>query len=116
MVTGKAFTFAGNVLNSGGLISNLPETACVEVPVIADADGLRPQSVAPLPEPCAALNRTNINPQLLTIRAAISRKREDVYQAALLDPHTSSELSPDEIIALCQALFAAHRDWLPHYS
>ncbi len=115
-VTGRPFTFAGNVLNTGGLVPNLPENACVEIPVTADADGLHPHRVDPLPEPCAALDRTNINPQLLTIRAAASRKREHVYQAALLDPHTSSELSPDEIIALCDELFAAHRDWLPEYT
>jgi alpha-galactosidase len=113
--TGDPFTFAGNVLNTGGLITNLPEKACVEVPVIADARGLSPQSMGALPEQCAALNRTNINSQLLTIEAAVTRKREHLYQAAMLDPHTSSELSLDEIVSLCDDLIEAHGDWLPEY-
>jgi alpha-galactosidase len=113
--TGEPFAFAGNVLNTGGLITNLPEKACVEVPVIADARGLTPQAMGALPEQCAALNRTNINTQLLTIEAAVTRKREHIYQAAMLDPHTSSELSLDEIVSLCDDLIEAHGDWLPEY-
>ena len=61
------------------------------------------------------MNRTNINVQLLTIEAAVTKKKEAIYQAALLDPHTSSELSPDEIISLCDDLIAAHEGWLPAY-
>ncbi|MCP5535756.1 MAG: alpha-glucosidase/alpha-galactosidase [Akkermansiaceae bacterium] len=113
--TGVPFTFAGNVLNTGGLITNLPENACVEVPVVADARGLTPQAVGALPEQCAALNRTNINSQLLTIEAAATRKREHIYQAAMLDPHTGSELSLDEMVSLCDDLIEAHSEWLPGY-
>jgi alpha-galactosidase len=115
-LTGNPFTFAGNVLNTGNLITNLPENSCVEIPVTAGAGGLHPQAMGPLPEQCAALNRTNINTQLLTIEAAATRKRDAVYQAAMLDPHTSSELSPDHIIALCDDMLEAHRDWLPDYA
>ncbi len=71
--------------------------------------------VGDLPEQLAALNRTNINTQLLTIEAAITKKREHIYHAALLDPHTSAELSMDEIVSLCNELIEAHGDYLPVY-
>ncbi len=85
------------------------------LPVIADARGLTPQTMGELPEQCAALNRTNINTQLLTIEAAVTRKREHIYQAAMLDPHTGSELSLDEIVSLCDDLIEAHGEWLPEF-
>jgi alpha-galactosidase len=114
IVTGVPYRIGGNVLNTG-LITNLPHNACVEVPCLVDHMGIHPTVVGDLPEICAAMNRTNVNVQLLTIEAARTRKREDVYKAALLDPHTSSELTIDETVALCDALFDAHGDWLPPY-
>jgi alpha-galactosidase len=116
METNVPFKFGGNVLNTGGLISNLPENACVEVPCVVDRSGIMPCYVGDLPEQLAALNRTNINTQLLTIEAAITGKKEKVYQAALLDPHTSAELSMDDIISMCDDLFEAHGNWLPSFS
>ena len=71
--------------------------------------------VGALPEQLAALNRTNINTQLLTIEAALTQSKDKIYQAALLDPHTASELSIDDIIALCDDLIEAHGDWLPEF-
>lgn len=112
METNRPYKFGGNVLNTG-LITNLPSEACVEVPCIADGSGITPTYIGALPEQLAALNRTNINVQLLTIEAFVSRKREHVYHAAFLDPHTSSELTLDEIRALCDDLIEAHGDWLP---
>ena len=114
IVTGVPYRIGGNVLNTG-LITNLPHNACVEVPCLVDHMGIHPTVVGDLPEICAAMNRTNVNVQLLTIEAARTRKREDVYKAALLDPHTSSELTIDETVALCDALFEAHGSWLPPY-
>jgi alpha-galactosidase len=114
--TNVPFKFGGNVLNTGRLISNLPEKTCVEVPCIADRSGITPTYVGDLPEQLAALNRTNINTQLLTIEAAITSKKEYIYQAALLDPHTASELSIDDIVALCDDLIEAHGEWLPHFN
>lgn len=114
MVTNKPFKIGGNVLNTG-LITNLPEKACVEVPCLVDASGVTPTYVGDLPEILAALNRTNISPQLLTIEAAVERSKEKVYHAAYLDPHTASELSLEEIQALCDRLFEEHKDWLPEY-
>ena len=112
--TNKPFTFGGNVLNKG-LITNLPADCCVEVMCVADGNGVIPTFVGDLPPQCAALNRTNVNVQELTIEAALTGKREHVYQAALLDPHTAAELTIDETVALCDDLFEAHRDWLPEY-
>lgn len=113
--TNIPFKFGGNVLNTGGLISNLPEKACVEVPCLVDRNEILPCYIGELPEQLAALNRTNINTQLLTIEAAVSRKREHIYQAALLDPHTAAELSMDDIVAMCDDLIEAHGDWLPKF-
>ena len=100
----------GNVMNHG-LIPNLPKTACVEVPCIVNAKGITPQAVDPLPEQCAALNRNMINVQLMTIQAAVSKKHEDVYRAAYLDPHTASELSLDDIQNMCDELLDIEANW-----
>lgn len=116
METNIPFKFGGNVLNTGRLISNLPEKACVEVPCIADRSGIIPCYIGDLPEQLAALNRTNINTQLLTIEAAVTKKREYVYQAAMLDPHTSAELSMDDIVSMCDELIEAHGEWLPQFT
>ncbi len=110
--TDSPLRVAGNVMNDG-IITNLPRKACVEVPCLVDRNGVRPTVVGDLPEPCAALNRTNINPQILTVEAALTGKKDHVYQAALLDPHTSAQLSIDETISLCDDMIEAHGDWLP---
>lgn len=115
METNKPFKIGGNVLNTGGLISNLPENAVVEVPCLVDASGVAPTYIGNFPEQLAALNRTNINTQLLTIEAALTNDKSKIYQAAMLDPHTASELSIDDIISLCDDLIEAHGDWLPSY-
>lgn len=114
METNKPFKFGGNVLNTG-LITNLPPTACVEVACIADASGVTPTYVGDLPEVCAAMNRTNINVQLLAIQAAVTLKKDYIYQAAMMDPHCQSELSIDDIVAMCDDLIEAHKGWLPEY-
>ncbi len=114
MVTDVPYEIGGNVLNKG-LITNLPREACVEVPCLVNKQGIHPTIVGDLPVQLAAMNRTNINPQLLTIEAAATRKKEYIYQAAMLDPHTSAELSIDDIVALCDDLIEAHKGWLPEY-
>lgn len=111
IVTNQPYKFNGNVMN-GGLISNLPADACVEVPCIADGSGIQPIAVGRLPVQCAALNMTNINVQLLTIEAAVTGKKQYLYQAAILDPHTASELSLDEIYAMVDEMLEAHGDWI----
>ena len=112
--TDVPFKIGGNVMNTG-LITNLPREACVEVPCLVDRSGVQPTYIGDLPPQLAALNRTNINTQLLTIEAAITGKKDHIYHAALLDPHTSAELSMDEIVAMCDDLIEAHGDWLPNY-
>lgn len=82
---------------------------------MVDRNGVLPTHVGDLPEQLAAVNRTNINPQLLTIEAALTQKKDYIYQAAMLDPHTAAELSIDQIKALCDELIEAHGDWLPKY-
>jgi alpha-galactosidase len=114
METNNAIQIGGNVMNTG-LIPNLPSEACVEVPCLVNSSGISPCYVGNLPPQLAALNRTNINPQLLTIEAAVTLKKENIYHAAMLDPLTSAELSIDEIKALCDDLIEAHGDWLPKY-
>jgi len=114
METGSPFTFGGNVLNSG-LITNLPNNCCVEVMCVADRTGITPTYVGDLPVQCAALTRTSVNVQELTILAALTRRKDYIYQAALLDPHTAAELTIDQIIALCDDLIEAHGEYLPAY-
>lgn len=104
----------GNVKNTG-LITNLPQNACVEVPCLVDRAGIHPCYVGDLPEQCAALNRNNINVQLLTIEAARSRKKEALYMAAMMDPRTAAELSVDDIRNMCDEMLEAHKDWMPEY-
>ena len=114
MTTGEPTVIGGNVLNNG-LITNLPKNACVEVSCLVDKNGIQGTYVGDLPEQCAALNRTNINTQLLTLEAAFTQKKDHIYQAAMLDPHTSAELSIDDIRSLCNDLIKAHGQWLPKF-
>jgi len=107
MVTNTPYKIGGNVLNNG-LITNLPREACVEVPCICDANGVTPMYVGDLPLQLAAMNASNIYPQLLTIEAAHTGKRDTIYQAAMMDPVTGAQLSTDEIVAMCDELIAAH--------
>ena len=114
ILTDKPYRIGGNVLNTG-LITNLPREAAVEVPCLVDGSGVRGVFVGELPTQCAALNLTNINVQLLAIEAALTKKRDRIYQAAMLDPHTAAELSIDDIVKMCDELITAHGDLLPRY-
>lgn len=115
IVTNTPYEIGGNVLNKGNLIANLPQEACVEVPCLINGNGIHPCSVGALPVQCAAMNMTNINVQLLTIEAAKTLKKEHIYQAAMLDPHTASELDIDTIKKMVDDLIVAHGDYLPKY-
>ena len=115
ITTDVPYKIGGNVINTG-LITNLPQNACVEVPCLVNRAGIQPTVIGDLPEICAAMNRTNINVQLMTIEAAVKHKKEAVYQAAMMDPHTAAELSIDDIISLCDDLIEAHGDWLPKFN
>ena len=114
IVTDQTYKIGGNVINNG-LVENLPREACVEVPCLVNKLGIQPTYVGKLPTQCAAMNMTNINVQLLTIEAAVTLKKDTIYQAAMLDPLTSAELSIDDIVKMCDELIEAHGDYLPKY-
>jgi alpha-galactosidase len=114
METGIPTVINGNVPNTG-LIDNLPDGCCVEVPILVDANGPQPTKVGALPPHLAALMQTNINVQALTVEAALTGKREHIYHAAMLDPHTAAELDLDQIWSLADDLIDAHGEWLPEY-
>jgi alpha-galactosidase len=104
----------GNVSNQG-LIDNLPQGCCVEVPCLVDKNGLQPTRIGSLPPHLAALMQTNINVQALTVEAALTRRREHIYHAAMLDPHTAAELDLEQIWNLVDDLIEAHGSMLPEY-
>jgi alpha-galactosidase len=114
METGTPRVIYGNVANNG-LIDNLPQGCCVEVPVLVDKSGLQPTRIGMMPPQLAAMQQTNINVQSLVVEAALTRKREHIYHAAMLDPHTAAELSLDQIWSLVDDLIEAHGDMLPEY-
>jgi alpha-galactosidase len=113
--TGVPRVVYGNVPNDH-LIDNLPVGCCVEVPCLVDGNGLQPTRIGALPPQLAALMQTNINVQALTVEAALTGKREHIYHAAMLDPHTAAELDLDQIYALVDELLAAHADMLPSFA
>jgi len=116
IVTGRALAIGGNVLNTGGLVGNLPVDACVEVPCLVDGGGIKGCHAGNLPVQLAAMNMTHINVHLITIEAAYTKKRDHVYHAAMLEPHTAGELSLDDIRSMVDELIAAHGNWLPKFS
>jgi len=110
--TGKPRVVYGNVPNHG-LIDDLPAGCTVEVPCLVDGNGVQPTHIGALPPQLAALIRTNVNVQELTVEAALTGKRGHVYHAAMLDPHTAAELDLDQIHDLVDALLEEHGDWVP---
>lgn len=114
VVTNIPYTIGGNVLNTG-LIENLPADACVEVPCLVDGKGVTPCHIGRLPVQLAAMNMSNINPQLLTIEAAVTKDRQHIYHAAMMDPHTGAELSIEDIKKMCDELIDAHGDYMADF-
>jgi alpha-galactosidase len=114
METGRPRIIYGNVANRG-LIYNLPEGCCVEVPCLVDKNGVQPVHIGTLPPHLAALMQTNVNVQSLTVEAALTHKREHIYHAAMLDPHIAAELDLSQIWSMVDDLISAHGEWLPEY-
>ena len=114
MVTGQHNLIYGNTRNNG-LIENLPPECAVEVPCHVDRNGVQPIRVGRIPGQLAGIMRLSTNVQEMAVTAALSGKREHIYHAAMLDPHTAAELSLDEIRELVDALITAHGNLLPHY-
>lgn len=108
METNTPRVIYGNVPNTG-LITNLPDRCCVELPVLVDAQGLQPTHIGKLPPQLAAICRTNINVQELTVAAALSGRREHIYHAVMSDPHAAATLPLDKIWTMCDDLIDAHQ-------
>ena len=115
LATGEPSVIYGNVLNKG-LIDNLPADCAVEVACLVDRNGVQPVKFGRVQPQLAALMRTNINVQQLTVEALMTEDPEYIYHAAYLDPHTSAELDLDQIHDLVDDLRRAHGDWLPQFA
>lgn len=113
--TGEPSVIYGNLRNNG-VITSLPQNAAVEVPCLVDDNGLQPTYIGELPPQLTALIRTNLNVQELTVRALLEEKREHIYHAAMMDPHTAAELDLDQIWNLVDDLIDAHGDMLPEWA
>jgi alpha-galactosidase len=103
----------GNVPNAG-LIENLPEGCCVEVPCLVDSNGIQPTKVGKLPPQLGALNRTNVNVQELIVEAALTGEREAIYHAAMLDPLTAAVCTLPQIRSMVDELLEAQQRWVPN--
>jgi alpha-galactosidase len=114
VVTGNPALVYGNVPNNG-LIENLPGACIVEVPCHVDRNGIQPIRIGRVPSQLSAVMNLSISVQQLTVEAALTKNRDRIYQAALLDPHTSAALSPDQIWRLVDDLIERHGDLLPEY-
>ena len=115
MVTGDPATIYGNVTNDGA-ISNLPDDCIVEVPCMVDSNGIQPTGIGALPPQLAAMMKTNINVQELTVAALTEENREHIFHAAMFDPHTAAELDVRQIRAMTEEMLVAHCDWLPGWT
>ena len=115
VVTNTPYQIGGNVLNTGHLIEDFPEHACVEVPCLVNNTGIHPTYVGHLPPVLAAMNMTNINTPLLTIEAARTRKKEDILRAVMLDPHAAAELSIDDMAKMVDEMITAHGPYMEMY-
>jgi alpha-galactosidase len=114
METDEPARINGNVPN-WGLIDNLPQGCCVEVPCLVDGNGIQPTAVGALPTQLAALNHTNVNVQELAVKAALTGDIEAVYHAVMLDPLTAAVCTLDQIRAMVDELLAAQAQWLPQF-
>ncbi|MDC0233121.1 alpha-glucosidase/alpha-galactosidase [Pelagibacteraceae bacterium] len=115
VVNNNKITINANVMNDS-YIENLPSNCCVEVPCLINSNGYSPHKFGKLPEQLAALMRTNINVQILTAEAALTRKKEYIYHAAMLDPLTAANLTIDEIYSMTDKMIEAHQNYLPKYN
>jgi alpha-galactosidase len=110
--TGEPTVVYGNVLNKG-LITNVQQNCCVEVPCLVDKNGIQPCFVGDLPPQLAAPIRNTVNLHELVIEAFFTGRKDHVYHAAMMDPHAAAELTIDQIYAMCDELLAAHGKAMP---
>lgn len=114
METNVPAVIAGNVPNTG-LITNLPDGCCVEVPCLVNASGIQPSYIGNLPPQLAALNRTNINVQSLIVEAALTGDSDAVYHAVMLDPLTAAVCTLPQIHEMVTEMLDAQAQWLPQF-
>ena len=112
--TGTPSVIYGNVPNSGH-ITSLPENCAVEVPCLVDRNGIHPTFIGDLPPQLTSIMRSNINVQELTVAAILEERRDHIYHAAMMDPHTAAELDLDQIWSLVDDLIESHGKWLPDW-
>jgi alpha-galactosidase len=114
MVTNVPYRFNGNVMNTG-LVANLPQGSCVEVPCLVDNMGVHPCYVGDLPAQCASINRNRIAGDELAVKGALEVDRKAVEQAVALDPLTAAVCTLDQIHDMVQETFEALAEWLPQF-
>ena len=112
--SGRPFRLNGNIRNEG-YITNLPDGACVEIPVYVDGLGLHPVKVGALPPQLAAMNQSNISVQQLTVEAALTGDPEYAMHAIAMDPLTSAVCTLKEVREMSREMLAAQREWLPQF-
>jgi alpha-galactosidase len=112
--TNRPARINGNVPNDG-LITNLPEGCCVEVPCLVDGNGVQGVFVGDVPTQLATLNRTNINVQELTVEASLTGDRDAVHYAVMMDPLTAAVCTLPQIHAMVDEMFEAQAQWLPQF-
>jgi len=113
--SGEPAVIYGNVQNKG-YISSLPEGCAVEVPCLVDANGIQPTHIGKIPPQLAAIMKSNISVQELTVEALLKEDPQHIYHAAMMDPHTAAELDLDQIWKLTNDLLEAHGNWLPKWA
>jgi alpha-galactosidase len=112
--TGEPAVIYGNVKNKG-LITNLPEGCCVEVPCLVDREGIHPCYVGNLPSQVASLNLNNIGMQELIVRGIAEKDKTKIFQAILLDPLTAAVLTIDETQRMVEEMFTAEAKFVKGY-
>ncbi|MEM7334517.1 MAG: alpha-glucosidase/alpha-galactosidase [Chloroflexota bacterium] len=115
METNQPVKINGNVPNRG-LIDNLPDGCCVEVACLVDSNGVQPTAMGKMPPQLAALNQTNINVQSLIVEAALTRSKDAVHHAVMLDPLTAAVCTLPQIRTLVDEMLVAQAAWLPELS
>jgi alpha-galactosidase len=115
-ITGTPYRFSANVMNEGKLITNLPDECCVEVPCIADGNGLHPFIIGDLPTSCSVLCRSNIGYQELAVRAIREKSKDIAFQSLLMDPITQSKLTIKQARDMFEEMWAAEADLLTYYA
>jgi alpha-galactosidase len=114
LMGGEMFKFNGNVSNTN-LVTNLPQGACVEVPVVVDKAGFHPIHVGALPPECALLTQLSSGIEELAIHGALTGDPVAIFRAIAHDPLTAAVLSLAEIKAMTNELFAQHKEYLPQF-